>query len=117
MNILYLIGALLVLIVLGYPYFLLVMANREKGATRVIGWVMSGSFVVVFVLLVLSYQLGIVTLPDLQFMPERPSTRIVRGMSGYVTGMMLEDEKAIDEFIDSLKTKPELFEKVREKLR
>jgi len=37
-------------------------------------------------------------------------------MSGYVTGMMLEDEKAMDEFITVLKSNPELYKKFKEKL-
>ncbi len=41
---------------------------------------------------------------------------MVRGMSGYVTGMMAEDDKAIDEFISILKTNPELLAKFKQKL-
>ncbi len=115
MNILYLVGALLLLVLLGYPYFLLVKANQEKGAMRIIGRVMAGLFTLVLVVLIVLYQTGAVQPP--RFMPERPSTRIMRGMSGYVTGMMLEDERVIDEFINSLKTNPELYDKVKARLK
>ena len=50
-------------------------------------------------------------------MPERPSTRITRGMSAYVTGMMIEDERAIDDFISNLKQEPDLYAKFLEKLK
>lgn len=41
----------------------------------------------------------------------------MRGMSGYVVGMMTEDERTIDEFVNALKTHPELYEKVKERLK
>ncbi len=41
----------------------------------------------------------------------------MRGMSGYVTGMMTEDEKTIDEFINALKANPELYRKFKERLK
>ncbi len=117
MNILYLVGILLLLVILGYPYFLWVASNKEAGAARIIGRALSGLFVLVLLLLVLLYQAGIVQMPRLGFMPERPTTRMMRGMSGYVVGMMTEDEKTIDEFISILKTNPGLYEKFKEKLK
>lgn len=114
MNILYFVGALLLLLVFGYAYFLLVAANREKGITRVVGQVLSALLVLVVLLLILLYKTGIA---ELSFMPERPTTRIMRGMSGYVTGMMTEDERAIDEFIAALKASPGLYERFQERLK
>ncbi len=40
----------------------------------------------------------------------------VQGMAGYMTGMMVEDPQAIDEFISELKSKPELYEQVKLKI-
>jgi hypothetical protein len=40
-----------------------------------------------------------------------------RGMVGYVTGMMVEDEKTIDQFINSLKATPEFYSKFKEKMK
>jgi len=116
MNILYLVGALLLLVILGYPYFLLAVANRQQGATRVMGQALAGLFVFALLLLIIFYQTGIAQMPSFQFMPQRSTTRMVRGMSGYVTGMMIEDEKAMDEFITVLKSNPELYKKFKEKL-
>jgi hypothetical protein len=116
MNILYLIGALLFLIILGYPYVILVIANKQQGITRRIGQGLSGFFVLVLVLLILLYQTGIVQMPGVRLMGERATPRMQRGMSGYVTGMMLEDEKAIDEFISILKSNPQLFDNFKQKL-
>ncbi len=117
MNILYLIGALLLLIILGYPYFLLVISNRETGATRAIGRIISGLFVAVLLLLIVLYQAGIVQAPSVRFMPERPSTRMIRGASGYVVGMMSDDERVVDEFIRALKADPELYKKFKERIK
>ena len=64
MNILYFIGALVILIVLGYPYFLLVAADREKGATRLAGQAMAGLFVLILVLVFFFYRAGIAQLPE-----------------------------------------------------
>jgi hypothetical protein len=55
-------------------------------------------------------------MPAFSFMGERASPRMIRGMSGYVTGTMLEDDKAIDEFINILKTNPQLLNKFKQKL-
>lgn len=115
MNILYLLGALLVLIVLGYAYFLLAAANKEKGATKVAGQVLAGLLVLILVLLFVFYKTGIAEMPS--FMPERPSARMMRGMSGYVTGMMVDDERAIDEFINTLEANPELYSKFKDRLK
>jgi len=38
-------------------------------------------------------------------------------MSGNVTGVRTEDEKAIDEFINALKANPELYGKFKERLK
>ena len=116
MNILYLIGALLFLIILGYPYVILVIANKQQGITRRIGQGLSGLFVLVLVLLIILYQTGIVQMPGYRLMGERATPRMQRGMSGYVTGMMLEDEKVIDEFISILKSNPQLFDNFKQKL-
>jgi hypothetical protein len=37
--------------------------------------------------------------------------------AGYVVGMMTDDPKAMDEFNNILKTKPELFDQPKEKLK
>ncbi|MBE3088648.1 MAG: hypothetical protein IMZ41_00030 [Actinobacteria bacterium] len=55
-------------------------------------------------------------MPGFRFMGERATPRMQRGMSGYVTGMMLEDEEAIDEFISILKSNPQLFDNFKQKL-
>jgi len=116
MNILYLVGGLVLFILLGYPYFLLVKANHEKGATKIMGQALAGLFTLVLALIVIFYQTGLAQMPNFQFRPNKPPMRMMRGMSGYVTGMMLEDEKAIDEFINALKTNPELYKKLKSKL-
>ncbi len=116
MNLFYLIGALLLLLILGYPYFVLVVANRQQGITRQLGQILAGLFVLVLVLLIIFAQTGIARMPDFRFRADRAHPRIQRGMSGYVTGMMLEDEKAMDEFINILKTHPQLFAKFKQKL-
>lgn len=117
MNILYLVAALLLLIILGYPYVIFVVANREQGiATRRMGQGLSGLFVLVLLLLILLYQTGIAQMPGFRLMGERATPRMQRGMSGYVTGLMLEDEKTIDEFITMLKTSPQLLDKFKQKL-
>lgn len=115
MSIIYLVGALVFLVILGYLYLVFVTANRERGVTRIAGQTLSGLLVLVLALMILLYQTGIASLPS--FMPERPTTRIMRGMSAYVTGMMLEDEKAIDEFVGILKANPALLEKFQAKLK
>jgi hypothetical protein len=116
MNILYVLGALLLLVVLGYPYIILVVANKQQGATKRMGQVLAGLFVLTLVLLILLYQTGIAQMPGFRLMGDRPTTRMVQGMSGYVTGMMLEDEQAMDEFISTLKAKPELYDRFKKKL-
>lgn len=117
MNILYLIGALILLIVLGYPYVILVVANKQTGATKTVGRAISGLFVLVLVLLIVLYQTGVLQVPRIGFSTQRPTTRIMRGMSGYVVGMMTEDERAVDEFVKALKANPDLYEKVKERLK
>jgi uncharacterized membrane protein required for colicin V production len=117
MNILYLVGALLLLVILGYPYFLLVIANREKGVTRIMGQVLSCLFTLMLLSSILLYVTGIAQMPKFRFMRDRPSTRMMRGMSGYITGSMIEDERAIDEFINVLKANPKLYERFKEKLK
>lgn len=117
MNLIYLIGFLLLLVILGYPYFILVVANREKGPTRIIGQALSGLFVLVLLAIIILYQTGVAQMPSFRFMPERPTTRMMRGMSGYVSGMMMDDERAIDEFVNTLKANPELYKKFKEKLK
>lgn len=114
-NLFYFLGALLVLAILGYAYLILVRANKEKGVTRIAGQVLSGLMVLVLLLLVVFYKTGVLEMP--RFMPERPTARIMRGMSGYVVGMMVDDERTIDEFINSLQTNPELYDKFKEKLK
>lgn len=116
MNILYLVGALLLLVILGYPYVILVIANRQQGVTRRLGQGLAGLFALVLVLLIFLYQTGIVQIPRFRLTGERATPRMQRGMSGYVTGMMVEDEKVIDEFISVLKTNPQLFDKFKKKL-
>jgi hypothetical protein len=116
MNILYLVGGLILLFLLGYPYCLLVNANHEKGATKIMGQALAGLFTLVMVLIIIFYQTGLAKMPGFQFRPNKPPMRMMRGMSGYVTGMMLEDEKAIDEFINTLKADPELYKKLKSKL-
>lgn len=93
MNALYLVGALLLLVILGYPYLILVVANKQAGATRAVGRTISGPFVLVLLLLIILYQTGVIQMPGFRFGSGRPSTRIMRGMSGYVVGMMTEDER------------------------
>ena len=115
MNILYLLGALLMVIILGYAYFIFIKANKEKGATKITGFTLSGLLVVLLLLLIILYKTGIVGKPE--FMPERPSMRMMQGMSGYVAGMMSDDPKAIDEFINIVKTKPELYNQLKEKFK
>jgi hypothetical protein len=106
----------LLLVILGYPYVILVIANRQQGVTRRLGQGLAGLFVLVLVLLILLYQTGIAQMPGFRLMGLRATPRMQRGMSGYVTGMMVEDEKAIDEFISILKTNPQLFDKFKQKL-
>lgn len=115
MNILYLLGALILLLVLGYAYFILVKANREKGAIKIIGQVLSGLLILMLLLLIIFYKTGIAGMPS--FMAERPSMRMMQGMSGYTIGMMTDDPQALDEFVGILKTKPELYNQLKEKLR
>ena len=115
MNILYLLGVLIMLIVLGFAYFLYTRATKEKGATKITGEVLAVLLVVVLIALIILYKTGAVGMPT--FMPERPSTRMMQGMSGYVTGMMVDDPQAIDEFITILKTNPQLYEKFKDKIK
>jgi|GEM_PF-1637218 len=117
MSIFLLAFILLALILLGYPYFLLVIAGRERGATRVIGQAISSVFALVLVLLILLSGSGVARMPRLRFMSERPTTRMMKGMAGYFTGMMLEDEKGMDEFIKSLRANPELYDRFKQKLK
>jgi hypothetical protein len=114
MNILYILGALVIIIVLGYAYSLFVKANKEKGPTKITGYSLSGLLVALIIALIVLYKTGAIGMPE--FMPERPSARMMQGMSGYVTGMMIDDPQTIDEFINALKTKPELYEQVKEKM-
>ncbi len=116
MNILYPVGALLLLFVLGYPYLILVVAAKQQGALRRTGQGLAVLFVVVLILLIVLYATGIARMPRFRFMGERASPRMVRGMSGCVTGAMLEDDRAIDEFVDVLKSNPQLLEKIRQRL-
>lgn len=111
MNSLYLIGILLLLLLFGYPYILLVYANREKGFIRISGFVLSSVFVLVILLLIVLGQFGIIRMPNLRenMILSRATPRMMRGWSGYMTDMMLENEETIDAFIDSLKSKPELY--------
>jgi hypothetical protein len=115
MNILYLLGALLMVIILGYAYFLFVKAAREKGAVKITGFTLSGLLVVLLILLIILYKTGAIGMPE--FMPEKPSMRMMQGMSGYTIGMMSDDPKAIDEFITILETKPELYSQLKERLK
>lgn len=41
----------------------------------------------------------------------------MRGVSGYLTGMRAEDERAIDEFVNALKANPELYGKLRQRIK
>jgi len=81
---------------------------------KVIGRVISGLLVLVLLLLIIFYKMGIAGMPS--FMPERPSMRMMQGMSGYTIGMMSDDPQALDEFINILKTKPGLYNELKEKL-
>ncbi len=116
MNILYLVGPLLLLVILGYPYLMLVLATKQQGATRRMGQGIAILFVIVLLLLIILYATGIARMPAFSFMGERASPRMIRDMSGYVTGTMLEDDRAIDEFTSGLKTNPQLLDKFKEKL-
>lgn len=103
------------LIILGYAYIIFVKAKMEKGATKITGLTISGLLVILLVLLIVLYETGTIGMP--RFMPERPSTRMMQGMSGYVVGMMIDDPQAIDEFIKALETKPDLYNKLKERLK
>ena len=116
MNISYLAGGLLLLVILGYPYLILVVANKQQGTTRRMGQGIAILFVIILISLIVLYATGIAQMPTFRFMGERASPRMVRGMSGYVTGTMLEDDKAVDEFIGILKTNPQLLDKFKQKL-
>jgi uncharacterized membrane protein (DUF373 family) len=115
MNILYILGALLMVIILGYAYFIFVKAKNEKGATKITGFTLSGLVVVLLVLLIVLYKTGAIGMPE--FMPERPSMRMMQGMSAYTIGMMSDDPKTIDEFIAILETKPELYNQLKDELK
>lgn len=115
MNILYLLGALLMVIILGYAYLIFTKATKEKGATKITGFILSGLLVVLLFLLIVLYKTGAVGIPRL--MGEKPSMRMMQGMSGYTIGMMSDDPKAIEEFVNVLKTKPELYNQLKEKLK
>lgn len=41
----------------------------------------------------------------------------MQGMSGYVIGMMTDDPKTFDEFVNILKTKPESYNQLKEQLK
>ncbi len=116
MNLLYFLGTLLLPGILGYPYAILVVASKQEGAIRLVGFGLAGLFVLVLVLAIVFYRLGIAKMPALRSMAGRASTRMRRGMSGYMTGMMTEDEKAIDDLIDALKANPQLFESFKRKI-
>jgi len=116
MNVLYLLGALLVLVLLCVPYVILVVANLQQGVTRRIGQGLAGVFVVVLILGIVLGATGVATTPTFTLMGEHASPRMVRGISGYLTGAMLEDNQAIDDFIAILKANPQLFEKFRQRL-
>jgi hypothetical protein len=111
MNLLYILGALVIVIILGYAYLLFVRATREKGTMKFTGYALSGLLVALIIAMIVLYKTGAIGMPE--FMPERPSARMMQGMSGYVVGMMVDDPQGIDEFISALKTKPELFEEVK----
>ena len=117
MNALYLIGAFIFLIVLSYSYFIFAVANKQRGVSKIIGQALSGLFVLLLLLSIISYATGVAQKPRFRFMSERPTARMQRGMVGYVTGMMVEDEKTIDQFINSLKATPELYSKFKEKMK
>lgn len=118
MNTLYLIGSIVLLVLLGYPYLLLILANKEKGFIRVTGFVLSAAFVLLLFLLILLGQLGLLKTPNIRegIMPNRATPRMMHGWSGYIKGMMLEDEKTIDVFIESLRSDPKLYQKFKEKI-
>ncbi|MGC8765607.1 MAG: hypothetical protein ACP5QT_06950 [Brevinematia bacterium] len=119
MNALYLIGILILLILFGYPYLLLIKANKEKGFIKISGFILSATFVLVLFLLIILWQFGVVRMPNWRenMMPQRATPRMMHGWSEYMTGMMLENEEAIDAFIEALKSKPELYEKFKKKLK
>ncbi len=116
---LYLLGTLILLILLGYPYLLLIQANKEKGVIRIIGFVLSAIFTLVLFLLVILWQFRTIRMPNWRenIMPRKATPRMMRGWSGYISGMMLENEETIDAFIEVLKSKPKLYEKFKNKLK
>jgi hypothetical protein len=116
MNVLYLLGILLLLVLLCVPYVILVVANKQQGATRRIGQGLAAVFVVVLILSIVLGATGIAATPTFTLMGEHASPRMVRGMSGYLTGAMLEDNQAIDDFIAVLKANPQLLEKFKQRL-
>ena len=116
MSVLFLLGGLLLLVLLCVPYLILVVANKQQGATRRIGQGLAGLFVVVLILAFVLVAAGSATTPTVTFMGAHASPRMVRGMSGYLTGAMLEDSQAIDEFVAMLKTNPQLLEEFKQKL-
>ena len=59
MDILYLVGALVFLVILGYAYFILLAASREKGIRRRIGQILTGLFVAILVLFAILFQSGV----------------------------------------------------------
>ncbi len=116
MNTLYLVGSLIILIALGYPYFLLVFANNDEGVTRIVGYVLSALFTLVLILAIVFYGPGIAKMPELKYLRDKPTHGMTHGMVGYVAGMMVDDESTIDEFINAIKTNPELYRKFKQKI-
>jgi hypothetical protein len=116
MSVLFLLGAVLLLVLLCVPYLMLVVANNQEGGIRRIGQGLAGLFVVVLTLAFVLGAAGSATTPTISFMGAHASPRMVRGISGYLTGAMLEDSQAIDEFVAMLKMNPQLLEEFKQKL-
>ena len=116
MNALYLVGSLIVLIALGYPYILLVFANNDQGITRIVGYILSALFTSMLILTITFYGLGIGKMRDFRSILDKTTHGIRHGMIGYVTGMMVDDESSINAFIIAIKTNPELYHKFKQKM-
>jgi hypothetical protein len=95
MNLLYLIGILLLLCILGYPYAILVIASKQEGVIRLLGLGLAGLFVLVLLLAIVLYRTGIAKMQPFISKAGRVTTRMRRGMSGYMMGMMLEDDPGV----------------------
>ncbi len=50
-------------------------------------------------------------------MPRQATPRMMHGWSGYLAGMMLENEETIALFIEELKAKPGLYEKFKNNIK